>query len=195
MPPKAKFTKEEIAAAALDVVRRNGADALTARAVAAELKSSARPIFTVFAGMDELVAEAEERARRIYERYESESMDCEHPFKGSGMGYIKFAMDEPKLFGFLFMREADGASGAADVLGKIDGYYEMILRSVMDEFGVDRETAHGIYLDMWIYTHGIASLIATGVCRFTEEEASERLASVGRGVIMNGIAKYRGGVK
>lgn len=195
MPPKAKFTKEQITAAALDVVRENGFDALSARAVAAALDSSARPIFTVFDGMDELVLAVEDAARRIYERYESESMDCEHPFKGSGMGYIRFAMDEPKLFRFLFMREADSVAGAADVLGKIDGYYETVLRSVMDEFGVDRETAHAIYLDMWIYTHGIASLIATGVCEFTEDEANERLASVGRGVIMNGIAKYRGGAK
>ncbi len=33
MPPKAKFTKEEIVGAALDIVRESGMDGLTARAL------------------------------------------------------------------------------------------------------------------------------------------------------------------
>ena len=48
MPPKPKFTKEEIVAAALELVSANGIEALTARELSAYLGSSARPIFTVF---------------------------------------------------------------------------------------------------------------------------------------------------
>ena len=54
MPPKAKFTKEEIINAAFEITRRDGFDALTARSLAAELGSSPRPIFTVFSGMEEV---------------------------------------------------------------------------------------------------------------------------------------------
>ena len=43
MPPKAKFTKNEIINAGLEIVRRDGFEALTARALGAELGSSARP--------------------------------------------------------------------------------------------------------------------------------------------------------
>ena len=49
MPPKPKFTKEEIVAAALELVSANGIEALTARELSAYLGSSARPIFTVLA--------------------------------------------------------------------------------------------------------------------------------------------------
>jgi len=48
VPPKAKFTKEEIVATALAIVKEQGIEALTARSLAKELDSSARPIFTVF---------------------------------------------------------------------------------------------------------------------------------------------------
>lgn len=48
MPPKAKFAKEEIVNAALDIVRTEGFESLTARALGSKLGSSARPIFTVF---------------------------------------------------------------------------------------------------------------------------------------------------
>ena len=48
MPPKAKFTKAEIIEAALNIVRADGYEALTSRALGTYLGSSARPIFTVF---------------------------------------------------------------------------------------------------------------------------------------------------
>ena len=54
MPPKPKFTKEEIVQTALEVVSQKGAAALTAQELANALESSARPIFTVFRTMQEV---------------------------------------------------------------------------------------------------------------------------------------------
>ena len=45
MAPKNKFTREEMVAAALHVVRRKGEDALTAKALAEELGTSTQPVF------------------------------------------------------------------------------------------------------------------------------------------------------
>ncbi len=66
MPPKAKFKKEEIIAAALSIVREQGFDALTARALGTKLDSSARPIFTVFQSMEEVQTEVIATAREQY---------------------------------------------------------------------------------------------------------------------------------
>lgn len=57
MPPKPRFTREEIVAAALDIVSRQGIEALTARELGEVLGNSARPIFTVFRSMEELQQE------------------------------------------------------------------------------------------------------------------------------------------
>ena len=48
MAPKSKFTKEEIAEAALWIVREKGSDGLTAKAIADALGTSTRPVFTAF---------------------------------------------------------------------------------------------------------------------------------------------------
>ena len=48
MPPKAKFTKEEIAEQALNIIKEEGAAALTARSLGERLGTSSRPIFTAF---------------------------------------------------------------------------------------------------------------------------------------------------
>lgn len=183
MPPKAKFTKEEIIDAALKLVKRNGFDALTARSLADELGSSSRPIFTVFESMEEVQEEVKAAARRLYEQYEDAAMSGKDAFKGSGVGYIRFAAEQPKLFQLLFMKELDGVPNLDNVLIVIDNYYEKILNSIKVEYGFSRETAKEIYQHMWIYSHGIATLLATKVCNFTFEEIVKMLTVVGAGII------------
>lgn len=183
MPPRAKFTREEIIKAALCIVEGEGFDCLTARSLAVKLGSSPRPIFTVFESMEEVQGEVISCARRIYEHYEDEGMDGEHAFKGSGTGYIRFAAEHPKLFQLLFMKEQPSIPNIDSVLISIDNYYEKILNSIQSEYGFGRETAKDIYLHMWIYSHGIATLIATKVCSFSEEEISEMLTDVCAGII------------
>ena len=183
MPPKAKFTKEEIINCAFDIVKRDGFDALTARSLAAELGSSPRPIFTVFNSMEEVQSEVKACATKLYEQYEDEGMSGKKAFKGSGTGYIRFAAEQPKLFQLLFMREQAGVPNLENVLPIIDNYYYKILDSVQAEYGFTAETAKEIYQHMWIYSHGIASLIATKVCDFTDAEISEMLNVVGGGII------------
>lgn len=183
MPPKAKFSREEIVSAAFEIVRSDGFEALTARSLGAALKSSPRPIFTVFRNMEEVQAEVMKRARRLYEYYEDRDMDAGNPFKGSGTGYIRFASEEPKLFRLFFMKEQEKVPNPEKVLQTIDGYYEKILNAVETEYGFDRETAERVYLHMWLYSHGIAVAIATKICTFTEEQISGMLTEVCSGII------------
>ncbi|MBQ9599212.1 MAG: TetR family transcriptional regulator, partial [Clostridia bacterium] len=48
MPPRTKFTMEEIVEAAVKITRENGISAVTAREVGATLGVSSRPLFTYF---------------------------------------------------------------------------------------------------------------------------------------------------
>lgn len=183
MPPKAKFTREEIIAAALELTRKEGIEAVTARELGNVLNSSARPIFTVFKNMEEVISEVIQAAKLLYNDYINEGMKQEPAFKGIGMAYIKFAMREEKLFQLLFMREQEAVRDMDTVLAAIDENYEIILNSVKDYYQLKPDEALRIYQNIWIYTHGIAALCATKVCRFTEEEVSGMLTEVFMGLL------------
>lgn len=178
MPPKAKFTKDEIVRAALIVTERDGFDALTARALASELGSSARPIFTVFDDMTEVRELVMSGAREIYAEYVRRGLAARIPFKGVGEEYIGFAAERPKLFMLLFMREQPRDLDIHNVLGAIDDSAEKILNSVITSYGVSRETAQKLYTHLWIYTHGIATAIATKVCAFGKSEISDMMTEI-----------------
>lgn len=178
MPPKAKFTKEEILSAALDIVRSKGIDALTARLLADALNSSPRPIFTVFAGMDEIVREVILKAKSLYAEYVRCGLTCVPQFKGVGVQYILFAIEEPKLFQLLFMNERGSVPPLCEVLQLIEDSFEEILASITNAYGFDRDTALRLYYHMWIYSHGIATLCATKMCSFTADDISRMLTEV-----------------
>lgn len=69
LPPKKKFTTDEIINAALKLVRENGISNLTARGLGAKLGTSPRPIFTAFQNMDEVRKKTILAARGVYNEY------------------------------------------------------------------------------------------------------------------------------
>ncbi|MCI6467545.1 MAG: TetR/AcrR family transcriptional regulator [Faecalicatena sp.] len=178
MPPKAKFTKEEIVEAALNIVREDGISNLTARALGSELGSSARPIFTVFQNMDEVQQAVIDSAKQLYADYIQKGLAETPAFKGVGMQYILFSINEPTLFQLLFMKEQAEIPDLPGVLMLIDDNFDQILNSIKDTYQLDDESSKKMYQHLWIYTHGIAALCATRMCRFTGEEISGMITEV-----------------
>lgn len=178
MPPKAKFTKEEIVSAAFEIVRTDGISALTARALGAKLGSSARPLFTVFNSIEEIQAEVMRSANQLYYEYVERGLSSDIPFKGVGTQYILFSINEPMLFRLLFMTATAIKPNPDCILPLIEEHYESILLSIENSYGLDTASSKRLYLSMWIYTHGIATLCATGVCGFTAEKISEMMTEV-----------------
>lgn len=86
MPPKCKFTREEIIESALDITRAYGISAVTARAVGTKLNSSSKVIFSLFQNMEELQGEVIKSANALYQSFLKEDMERGKypPYKASG---------------------------------------------------------------------------------------------------------------
>ena len=183
MPPKCKFTREEIIEVALDLTRKEGFNALTARGLGAKLGSSPKPIFTIFENMEAVQTEVRKAAKALYAEYVQIGLHQELAFKGVGTQYILFAIKEPKLFQLLFMSEQPQKPSVASILPIIDESYEQILQSVQNGYGLGEKDAENLYRHLWIYTHGIAVLCATNMCSFTAEEISGMMTEVCRSLL------------
>ena len=69
MPPRAKYTREEITEIALGIVAESGVESLNARSLAEAMGTSTRPIFTAFRNMDELEQCVRESAMEVFGLY------------------------------------------------------------------------------------------------------------------------------
>lgn len=187
MPQKAKFSKEEIIAAAVSIVEEKGEEFLTARTLGEKLKSSARPIFTAFNSMDEVFFGVHAYANNLYQSYVADGLKETPAFKGVGMSYIRFATEHPKLFGLLFMKEHNKVPDSNSVLGLIEDSYRKIMDSITGAYHVSEEFAQKLYFHLWVYSHGVAVLIATKMCKFSTEEISEMLTEIFKSLLINGV--------
>ena len=176
MPPKAKFTREEIVAAALSIVRQQGIESLSARALAEELGSSPRPIFTVFTGMEEVQEELRNAAMLEFEGYAEKASEYTPIFKQIGIQMIRFSTEEPKLFRLLYMQEHEDSRCFGDYMKYLGDTAEVCLTVIEREYGLTRREADALFRQVWIFTFGICVLCATGACRFTEAELQEMLS-------------------
>ena len=159
MPPKVKVSKDDIVEAAFTIVRKDGIDAMNARAIASALNCSTQPIFSNFGSIDELRIAVVERTDRFFHELLRTEIEREEypPYKATGMAYIKFAKDEKELFKLLYMR--DRTDEVTDGTSKVD---ELIGPIVRDATGLGRDDAALFHLEVWSFVHGIATMFATG---------------------------------
>lgn len=171
MPPKVKITREMILNAALSLTREQGFEAVNARNIAAGLECSTRPIFTAYQNMEEMKEDFLEFAYSFYcsyvEQYEKESgveADLLWP-----LSYLSFAQDESNLFQLLFVDDM-----ALDLGKAMDFYQEMENGEKADAFaqrqGLERQKGRKVFLDLFLYTHGMAVLTATGKMHLQQKE-------------------------
>lgn len=184
MPPKPKFTKEEIVAAALELVSKNGIESLTARELSLYLGSSARPIFTVFKSMDEVAQAVRESAMDKYEEFVSRALDYFPEFKKYGMQMIAFSKQEPKLFQLLFMTENNSAKSFQDVFPILGKTAKACIDIIERDYKLEPDMAMLLFEHAWIHSFGICVMCAMGTCRFTDDEISEKLSDNFMGMMM-----------
>ena len=148
MPPKAKITKEMILQTVLKITQTTGFDTVNARSIANHLQCSTRPIFTCYQNMEELKIDFLSFAYEYYEQFVTNYGHSEDvsPYLLLPLSYIAFAQEETHLFKLLFIHDMDlNMTEAGDFYREID----------------NEKRAKVIFLDLFLYTHGIAVLAAT----------------------------------
>jgi AcrR family transcriptional regulator len=177
VPPRIAHSVESVINAAVEVVRREGGSALTARNVAAVLGASTQPIYRSFGSMDDLAEEVANRAYRIAMSYTREAEDPESAFLAIGLGYLRFSRAEPQLFDFLMTTRRSAWSPMTsnwpvyELVDKMRG--DAILRDLPDA------VLRRLLRDMFIYTHGLAALAPSAPMEAEQVQERELLRYVG----------------
>lgn len=176
MPPKPKFSKEEIINAAYEIARSEGIDAVVARTIGKKLGTTATPIFTFFNGMEELKKEVYNKAKAEALAYLQESVHYFPAFKEFGLRWIRFAVQEPHLFRLLFVSEASYADVPDNFMHEFAAVTAPILQSITAGFGVSEDDAKELFDQMILHANGIATF-AMSHPGYLDEATTSRLLS------------------
>jgi len=161
MPPKAKLSKEEIIETAFEMTRENGFEHVTARELAHRLGCSTQPIFHVFQNMEEVKKEVYERTRDFITKEMMENPHGEPLFLYMGLRYVELAGQEKNLFRLLCMSDSFRMNSIYELAG-----------------AVPEQADARLFVKVWVFTHGIASVAATNTTSLPREEIRELLTEV-----------------
>ena len=184
MPPKKKFTREEIIQIAYEMAREKGIDAVVARELGKRMGTSSSPIFTAFKNMEEVQLAVRERALKEFEHCVSDALNFTPAFKYVGMKMIEFAMREPKLFQLIYMRERENSQSYEEMAAGLGDTVEVCLQIMQRDYSLTRGDAELLFKQTWLQTFSICALAANKVCHFSMEEISEILSVGFQGTLM-----------
>ena len=183
MPPKPRITKEMVIDAAFAVVREAGWESINARTVAQKLNCSTQPVMYHFATIEELKAAAFARADAFHTAYLlNASGNEEEIMLGIGLNYIRFAVEEPNLFRFLFQ---SGYAEGNSLLEMINSEGLMPVLSAMQQgMNLDLDQTKEVFITLAMFVHGYASIIANNSLAFDETLIAKHLERVYTGAIL-----------
>jgi len=157
MPPTVRFTRDAVLHAACQLMRREGMEALNARAIAKELGGSTQPIFRLFTNMEDLRRELILYVARQFQAHaEADMAQSDSPYIQLCTTYLLYGRDEPELFKLLFMRDRVSEGQYSDQTN-----FDLVFNIIKKETPLDDETALRFFERTWLFVHGLAVCIAT----------------------------------
>ena len=182
MPPKAKITKEMIVDTAFEIVRKEGADKVTARSISEQLNCSTQPVLYYFSTVEDIKKAVYIKADEYHSAYLLDvEMTCENPMLAIGINYIKFAIEERNLFHFLFQSNEFSGVNILELL-ETEELFPM-LGMIQNELDISMEAAKEVFSTLFIFSHGYASLYANNTMIYNEQDVIRALDKIFEGAV------------
>lgn len=182
MPPRAKITEEMVVDAAFQVTRADGEANVNARTVAKRLGCSTQPVMYHFAKIEDLKRAVYEKTGRFHTEYIMNVPPSRNIMLGIGLNYIRFSVEEPNLFRFLFQ---SGFATENSLFEMVDSdELSPVINAMQRAMGLTVKQTKEVFITLAMFVHGYASIIANNNLRFDESVASEHLNRVYLGAIL-----------
>ena len=154
-------TEEKILAVAIDIVRKGGTSALTARSLSSVLGCGINRIFSAFGSMNGVIEAVRVEARRLFKERVGAGFSLNPPFKGFGMAFLWFAMDEPQLYKMV-MADTASATSFEEYIDTNIGFKQECLDAINQSFSLEERDTEMLYYQMVIVALGLAHTCVEG---------------------------------
>ena len=186
MAPRPKATPESMAMAAMLMIDELGLEQLTARGLAARMGVSTAPIYRLWSGIDELVAAAVLVASADLAMFAAQH-ETDNPYLNTSLGIVRYAREHPNLYRAMFLERSAVAPVLESFITLLD---ELLKGSQHTRALATSEIRRAILREVWMYTHGLASLIATGNMTLTQEaDLRHTLESVSAAIVKSKVVQ------
>ena len=171
--PKQRITKEMILEVAFKLAREHGYEQVVVKNIAAEMGCSVQPIYSYFSNMDALKQAVVGAAMQFYNGFIYSRVDNDRVLQSMARANVAFAKYETKLFKLLFLQKLNGLNSFNDIYEWMGD--KQATRRLAEELLLPEEKIKQVYVMLIVFTHGVATMIATGGANISDEESADIL--------------------
>lgn len=176
MPAIVDLSKEHIVKIAVKMVNENGWDSVNARSLAKELGISTKPLYRIYSSMDEIKEDTYKEIYRQYDGYINNKIDSKKALLTLCIAYVEFAHDYKNLFKSLFLSNNLKWRNFEDVLD--EKWNQSTIINLVNKHGYSFDEAKALFMQLWLYANGLATLIATNEISVDGNEILVRLVKM-----------------
>lgn len=176
MPVSCQLTKEQIIKKAIVMVDKKGWDAVNARNLAAALKISTKPLYRIYQNMDDIKKDMYKAIYKQYDEFITSRVDNKKALVTLCVAYVEFAKHYKNLFISLFLSNNLKWQTVDDVLN--EKWNQGAIINLVNKQGYTFESAKELFMHVWLYANGLATLIATNKIDIDDKEIIVRIVKI-----------------
>ena len=163
-------------------LKEMGAENINARTVSQKLGCSTQPVLYHFKTIEDVRIAAHKKASEFHIDYVTNlSGKYERPMLEVGMRHIQLAIEEKNIFRFLFHSNYNTDVSLFDWLTGEN--FDSLFPILKKQAKVDEQQAHIIFSQIFLVTHGIASLLANNAMVYDEAYCVNTLSNAYFGIM------------
>ena len=176
MPAIKELSKNSIVKVAVKMVNDKGWDSVNARSLAKALNVSTKPLYRIYKNMDEIKEDIYKEISRQYDEFITSRVDNKKALITLCIAYVEFAQAYKNLFISLFLSNNLKWKSLENVLD--EKWNQSTIINLVNKHDYSFEEAKNLFMNMWLYANGLATLIATNEITIDEKEILVRIVKV-----------------
>lgn len=168
--------KKIIINTAILMVKKYGWDAINARSLAKEIGLSTKPLYRIYASMDEIKIDLHEAIYKIYDEFINKRIDNKNALVTLCVAYVEFAKENKNLFKCLFLSHNLNWKSVDEVLD--EKWNQSTIINLVNKHNYSFEDAKNLFMNVWVYANGLATLIATNEIDMDDKEIIKKIIKI-----------------
>ena len=181
MASSVSFTREEVIIKAKEIIAKTGWESLNARGLAKDLGVSTKPLYRMFKGMDEIKDEVYDNIYKFYDEFVTSRIDKDKALITLCVAYVEFAQEHKNLFKTLFLSNNLSWKSIDSVLD--EKWNQSAIVNLVNKHGFTFDGAKTLFMHIWLYSNGLATLLATNDINLDSNDIIKRIVTVYKDIV------------
>lgn len=176
MAGKSIIDKETLLKVAVNMVEKSGLESINARSLATSAGISTKPIYRLYTSLEILKEDVNTIIKKQYDEFIMKRVDNKNALITVCVAYIEFAQMHKNYFKSLFLSNNLKWTNVNDVLN--EKWNQGAIINLVNKHGLSFDEAKTLFMHVWLYANGLATLIASNELTIDNKEILIRVVKI-----------------